>query len=460
MANKSLNHEIALVSESIDKSKILRESAGEILCFASDSSIISSSNLQYILKYPIVKPLHRISVLYEDESVDYVIPAADIVDDGISYTENYSNGQRRNITLKLINISEPKTTSIKKWEDLDNDEKLFWDNKKNYYSNNTENYFKYAPSVDGLWYGKKIKYDVGVYWNGKPYYFDRGVYIIDGFELSHTTNQREITYYLKDKFCIYAGTTGTLDTGYEVPVDTPIDEVISSIQNFSNTDETVNDLKSCIIDTKYTNFKTQATIRVEAGGKLSEVYDQLATQMSAEYYYNSIGRLCFYPMDESLNEVDKPIIWQYTEVDLDGLNFNSNEDLVNVVKVVGDSVDGKIYSAIVKNENLNSPINIYYIKERMDAPIQDPNIWSDEMAEDLAKYNLRKKTILALKQNINVPYNPLLMVNNLIEISNKDLNIDKEKFLINSISYTSNNPTMTIEVININELPIIGQVTK
>ena len=55
----------------------------------------------------------------------------------------------------------------------------------------------------------------------------------------------------------------------------------------------------------------------------------------------------------------------FTEMDMDGVNLNSEEDLVNVVKVVGDSVDGKVYSAIVKNENLNSPINIYYIKERL-----------------------------------------------------------------------------------------------
>ena len=455
MVNKNLSYDVALTNDG----KILRESAGEILRFASDSLTISLENLQHILEYPIVKPLYRISVLHEDETVDYIIPSSDIVDEGISYTENYSNGQRRNISLKLVNVSEPKITATKEWENLTNEEKIFWKSKKLYYLNNTDHYFKYAPSVDRLWYGKKIKYDIGLYWNGKPYYFNRGIYIIDGFDFSYTTSQREVTYQLKDKFCIYAGTTGTLDVGYEIPVDTPIEEVIPSIQNFSNTDGTVNDLKSCIIDTKYTGFKTQATIRVEAGGKLSEVYDQLATQMSAEYYYNSVGNLCFYPIDESLNEVDKPIIWQYTEIDLDGLNLNSEEDLVNVVKVTGDNVDGEIYSAIVKNENLNSPINIYYIKERMDAPIQNPNIWSDEMAEDLAKYNLRKKSILALKQTINVPFNPLLMVNNLVEIKNKDLNMDRQRFIINSISYTSNSPTMAIEVVNIDELPIIGQVT-
>ena len=234
-----------MVNENLNiDSKILRESAGEILCFTSDSLTISLDNLQHILEYPIIKPLYRISVLHEDETVDYVKPSSDIVDEGISYTENYSNGQRRNISLKLINVSEPKITTTKKWEKLTNEERVFWKSKKKYYSNNTDRYFKYAPSVDGLWYGKKIKYDIGFYWNGKPYYFNRGIYIIDGFDFSYTTSQREITYQLKDKFCVYASTTGTLDTGYEIPVDTPIEEVIFSIQNFSNADGTVNDLKS------------------------------------------------------------------------------------------------------------------------------------------------------------------------------------------------------------------------
>lgn len=439
-------------------SKILRAINGDILRVASDSLDISIDYLQKILSYPIVNPIYRISVLHEDETVDYIIPNSDIIEDGISFTENYSNGQRRNITLKLVNIKEEKLPD-KKWNDLSEEDKMYWGSREKYYIENSTKYFKYAPNVDNLWYGKKIKYDVGIIWNGNPFYFDRGIYVIDGFDFAYTTGQKEITYQLKDKFCVYAGTTGTLDVGYEIPVDTPIEEVIPSIQNLTHADGNANDLKACIIDSSFTGFKTQATIRVEAGGKISELYDQLATQMSAEYYYNSMGHLCFYPIDESLNDIDKPIIWQFTEMDMDGVNLNSEEDLVNVVKVVGDSVDGKVYSAIVKNENLNSPINIYYIKERMDSPISNANIWSDEMAEDLARYNLRKKSIIALKQTINVPFNPMLMVNNLIEIKNTDLNMDRQRFIINSVSYVSGSATMSIEIVNVDQLPIVGQVT-
>ena len=437
---------------------LLRESGGEFLAFASDSLFVPLNTLQQILNYPIVSPLYRISVLHEDESVDYVIPTEDIVTDGISYSENYTNGQRREVSLKLINVLSQKNTNVK-WETLSEAEQDMWGSDDKYYRDNMITYMKYAPSIDGLWYGKKIRYDIGLTWNGNVFYFERGTYIIDGFDMIYGTDQKTITYKLRDKFCRYSGTSGTLETGYEIPVGTPIEEVIDGLQNLSGADNTVNDLKPYIIDSSLAGFITQATIRVDAGGKISDIYDQLATQMSAEYYYNATGNLCFYPINESLNDVDKPIIWRYTEKDIGRFGLKSEEEIINVIKVIGDNVDGKIYSAVAKNDNLNSPINIYYIKERYAAPISNSNIWSDEMAEDLARYELRKKTIIPLRQNIEVPYNPMLLVNNLIEIYNQDLNITNQRFLINAISHTSNNATMSLEIINVDELPIIGQVT-
>ena len=63
-----------------------------------------------------------------------------------------------------------------------------------------------------------------------------------------------------------------------------------------------------------------------------------------------------------------------------------------------------------------------------------------------------------MKQQCSVPYNPFLMVNNLIEIENKDLDMKRSKYIINSISYTSGSPTMQIEISNITNLPFIGGI--
>ena len=62
MIDKNLSYDVALTSNG----KILRECAGEVLRFASNSSTIQLSleDLQHILEYPIVKPSYRISVCF------------------------------------------------------------------------------------------------------------------------------------------------------------------------------------------------------------------------------------------------------------------------------------------------------------------------------------------------------------------------------------------------------------
>ena len=390
-----------------------------------------------LIQSPEVSPTIRLSVLNPDETLNYIIPPEDIVLDSVSYNEKYTNAQRRDLSFKLINSLQ-----------------TVYDSK----NNNYENIYRYFPNVNGLWYGTKIKYEQGIKYGDNEYYFPKGIYIIDNFDLTHNISAKDIVYQCTDKFGMFDGSTGILEDGYEIPVDTPIEDVVDDLLNLSCTDGYVNDLKVCVIDSKYIGFKTQSTIRVGAGGKIGDLIEQLATQMSAEYYYNSVGNLVFYPINDSMNDVNKPIIWTYNETQMEGLKFVGGNEIVNVVKVTGSNVDGKIYSAISKNTNLHSPINIYHIKERKMPPIDTANIWSDDMAQELADYHLRQKSILSLRQSCTVPYNPLLMVNNIIEVENQELNMQRNRYLINSISYTSGNATMQIEISNITNLPMIGGI--
>lgn len=425
-----------------DSHKLISDLQGDVLCYSLYYLI--SQNINFDLQTLInlltsqnITPIVRLSVLYPDETTDYIIPLDHIVQDSVQYNEKYTSGQKRDLSFKLINIKEP-----------------LYNTQKNTY----ENIYKYIPNVNGLWYGTKIKYEQGIRYQGDEYYFSKGIYIIDDFDLQHNTSARDITYQCTDKFGLFEGSTGILNDGYEIPVDTPIEDVVDDLLNLSNTDGYVNDMKICILDSKYYGFKTQYTIRVDAGGTISDIIEQLATQLSAEYYYNATGHLVFYPIDESMNDINKPVIWTYDENQMEGLRFTGGKDIVNVVKVIGNNIDGKIYSATSKNTNLNSPINIYYIKERNMSPISTANIWSDEVAQEFADFNLRQKSILTLQQTCTVPYNPILMVNNIVEIENNDLNIQRSRYLVTSISYTSGSATMSIDVANITNLPVIGGI--
>ena len=127
--------------------------------------------------------------------------------------------------------------------------------------------------------------------------------------------------------------------------------------------------------------------------------DALATQLSAEYYYNSVGNLCFYPLNETVDDSVKPIIWTYPWLgrDLHNLSLNyQNENIVNCVKVIGDNIDSNVYSAVVSNENPSSPICVQQIGRRMDFPNSNANVWSDDLAHDLAMYYLRKSSFVSV----------------------------------------------------------------
>lgn len=419
------------------QNKLLTSLSGDILSYnISGSQDMLNYNLDIenfiqILKFPINKPIIRLTVLNRDESIDYVIPNEDIVQDSISYNEKYTNGQRKDLSFKLINIEKE-------------------------YGSQQE--YKYMPNVNGLWYNTKIKYEQGFEYQGVIFYFEKGIFVINNFELSHGTGARDILYQCTDKFGAFEGPLGTLEDGYEIPVGTPVNDVINDMLNMSCPDGYIVDPKPPIIDSKYFQFKTQSTIRVDAGGTMGSIFEQLGTQMSAEYYYNNTGNLSFYPINDSMNDIDKPIIWTYNELNTDNLSFQGQDEIVNVVKVIGTNVDNKIYTYVAKNTNLNSPINIYRIRERKTAPIESPNIWSEEMAKELAEYNLRKHMILTFNYSLTVPYNPLLLNNTVVELYNTELNIEKARFLINGIQYTSGSAQMQIDITNISDLSFIGGV--
>ena len=479
MGYNSLNHQIFLENE---QNKILTSLSGDVLSYnvlsLTNQSIqtFSIENFMQILKFPMVKPIIRLTVLNRDETINYVIPNEDIVQDSVDYSEKYTNGQRKNLSFKLVNVCDEsignskfttnrnqqifKECNLKMLQSISGDILSYnISNGQNINNSDILRYYKYIPNVNGLWYNTKIKYEQGFEHQGNIFYFTKGIFMINNFDLQHGVSSRDITYQCTDKFGAFEGSLGILEDGYEIPVGTPVNNVINDMLNMSCTDGYIIDPKPPIIDVKYSNFKTQSTIRVDAGGTMADIYEQLGTQMSAEYYYNNTGNLSFYPINDSMNDVDKPIIWVYNENNTDNLSFQGQDEIVNVIKVIGTNVDNKIYSYVAKNTNLNSPINIYRIRERKAAPIESPNIWSDEMAKELAEYNLRKHMILTFSYSLNVPYNPLLINNSVIELYNEELGMEKARFVISGISYTSGSAQMTIEITNISDLSFIGGVT-
>ena len=121
---------------------------GDVLL--KNGNTINYEVLEKLIRRPFIKPRYRICVLNPDETVAYEIPSSDILMDGISYTENYQNGQRKNITLQLINTDG-----------------------------------KYTPSINSIWVNTKFSFEIGIQTKGNNYiWFPKGIYIMGDVNLT------------------------------------------------------------------------------------------------------------------------------------------------------------------------------------------------------------------------------------------------------------------------------------
>lgn len=145
-----------------------------------------------VLKYPNLQTRHRVFVLNSDETINYEIPQEDIMKDGISYKESYNNGQRRTLSLTLINVDG-----------------------------------QYTPNVNRLWYNSKILYTSGIVYEGVEYLFARGIYLITDFDYAYTNSDRKIVYSLKDKYINYDGPCGIIVDSIEFIPGISIYELLS-----------------------------------------------------------------------------------------------------------------------------------------------------------------------------------------------------------------------------------------
>ena len=410
MANYSIK---ALADQT---NNVLWSQYGEVLRLV-DSSSISMSYLTDVLKRPTIKPRFRLFVLNPDETINYEIPEEDIIINSGNFTENYQNGQRKSVNINLINIDG-----------------------------------KYTPSINTIWVHDRFRFDIGLEFDSQVYWFPRGIYILGNPSADHQDSDKQVSLTLVDKFAVLEGKAGTLEATYEIPVGSDIEQAIMGILTLDNGSGYPIDLKPIIYDRAFKGLKMPYTLSKDAGSTLGEMLLEIGTILNAEVYYNSQGNLCFININETTLDVQKTSLWDYSDEDRDYGSATANydfENAVNEVHVVGDNINNEIFSAMAKNENPVSPLCIQRIGRRIEY-INDSNIYSDDLAQQRANYELRKFGILKTTMNIQVSFNPLLFVNNLVTITDKYYNLARERFLIQSISYTIGNESqMTVSCSNI-----------
>lgn len=380
--------------------------------------LISWINNNYVF------PRWRIYVLFSDESINYEIPVDDIQTGG-SFSENYQDGQRRSLSFSLYNESG-----------------------------------KYSPGINTLWAGTRLRLDRGLEMSdGSIIWFQSGIFVVSQLQTSLQPGQKSVQVTAKDKFSLFEDKTGTLETTYEIPEGNDIEEVINKILLVDNGSGEPLDSRPIIYHSSFKGKKTQATISKSAGESYGSILLDLATQLSAEIFYNAMGNLTLVPTNETSLDVDKPLIFDYDAErgQISGLDFSFDMgSIVNRVIVIGSSVTGGVVSATAVNDDAGSPLCYQRIGYRTGSIINDSNISTEILAQERAQYELRKQLILKSSTNVSVLFNPLLSVNNLVTITSEFFGLTHERFLIQSISCSLDyGGVMSITITNIRNLPSI-----
>lgn len=419
---------------------ILKDENQRMLAYLRSDKTWTYQEIVSALRNPFFRPRFKIVLLNPDETEIVEIDEQDIIRDSISYSENYQKGERRSLSFTLIN-------KFGKYTPKSNKKQIRYLN--NGLEKNVKNFL-----TQEIWADTKFAFYVGFEHFGKLCWFKKCVYIINNMNVVGESEQK-ISFSLADKFARFTGKSGVLIDTYEIPVGSPAIRTIKDLLNMSNGDGYNFDVQPLIYDSRFEDFKLQASIQKQSGDTIGSIIDDICTQMSANYYYNDNGNLVIEYLDETINDDAKPICWifdeQYNELFKLSLDYNFT-DAINIVKVIGDNVNNGLFSALVVNNDPRSPICTGRIGNRKESPITNANVWNDMMARELGIYNLRKKSLLPLSLNGSCKFNPFLRVDTLCVVDYEELDFEHEKCVINSISYSSSDYKMSIQMTNVQDL--------
>lgn len=352
--------------------------------------ITHSEYLEYMKKGK-YHPRVKIQWLRKDESVESEF-TSDLID--FSFSSNLNNGVRESVDMKIRNLDGT-----------------------------------YIPNPNNLWINQKFKLYTGYHIDGEDKLFLKGIFICNNPSISSKGSESIISINATDKASLYNGQNGgNLPDIHIIPVDTNLNTAINTLMTDAG------EVKSTILQA--TSIVTPYTLRIESSKTRWDIIKELAEALSRDVFFDIDGHL---KMRQIRLDANKPSVWDYNygEERFTYLSSNHNyewDKVYNSQTVIGDNIDGHIVKGVAENRDLASPICIQKIGYRPAEPIENTVIQTDHDAQELAKYKLRRSIRVNESIAISCIYIPHLQVDDVITITDKNLKLHKERFIINSIS--------------------------
>lgn len=375
------------------------------------------------IKHSVIRPRFRLFVLHPTETIKEEITDYLIVGSG-NLSINYNQGQRRSLNFEL---------------------------------NNSDG--RFTPSPFGLiWINTKIRLELGIELpNGDEVYHSAGIFVVSNPNTVHLGAQRTVSFQCYDKFALLDGTLGgVLDSVYEIPEGSTIPHAIQDILSIDNGNGFQIDTKPLLYDNRL-ETQTQTIISKSPNESLGDLIIECANMIGADVWYDVEGNLRLQQGVQITQYFTQSALWDYDNNELEYISsdITYSFDLVkNRVIIVGCNVNGDyIYEGIAENHSVQSPTRIELIGTK-NLYYEDANIYSQELAEQRARYELNRLSILQQTITVQSTYLLHLDVNKCIQITDSAYNFYKQKFVIQSLNIPLGvNSTITLECTNVNSLP-------
>lgn len=332
---------------------------------------------------------------------------------------------------------------------------------------------KYIPTKNSwFWYNRKFRIYIGLEANDDIYWFPQGVFVT----LSATVQGKTIQIEGVDKFGFLNGELNSRMclVEYQAPVEhskkgTKIVNLIKDTLMLDLGNNMPLDPVDPIIDGLFVNAELYDDIIVDEGQYLGEIFTKLCDMYGANCYYDVNGHLRF----ERVFNYNIPSYYRHMspEYEFDNINLTYTDVNLaydfkgyNIVTVTTDNTIGEIFTYTAVNDNPQSPVCISSVGYKgnstgtVEISLGDTEEWAfdtgDEKCRQYAEYLLLQNTLMGITTSFNYPILPHLDVNHTIEITCEDYNLDKQLFIIQSITMPIGLGEMQIEASNIQWLPL------
>lgn len=327
---------------------------------------------------------------------------------------------------------------------------------------------KYAPNQNGwFWYRRKFKLWLGLSYGNDIFWFSQGIY----FTQRATGDSHVINIEGIDKGGALDGTLklNMLDYQYIIEPHANIAQLIKDTL-WLNVGKHPIDTTPPIIDRTFGKMTTETEISVNEGEYVGNLFTNIADSYGADIYYDNEGRLTL----SFLHDGNKADGYAYLPSQYDFTDENSHYSAstleygfegVNAVTVYtnisaedkdGNSIDNVSYTAY--NNNPLSPLRVDAVDVRRMDSVEIPyvNVSADkmkQMCKQYADYLLLKNALVDLSISFNASIIPHLDVNKVITVTDKAKGLNRERFVVQSITFPLSAGEMTIEATNVQWLP-------